>query len=358
MLLRCRIPLAHFDLDLDATFQARVTAIFGPSGSGKTTLLDAIAGLRAVADGEIEIGGKTLFSSARKIDLPPRQRGIGYVPQEGALFPHLSVRKNVLFGAERGAHAGNAKSIGVNHVLDVLEIAHLLTRPVTKISGGEGQRVALARAILSRPQLLLLDEPLAALDIGLKERILPYLARVRDEFAIPMIYVTHNVTEVLTLADWVLVIRDGRLVAQGAPKATLTSGRAVREIPEERLENVFTVTFIESDEAAGRSRVRLSSGAELFIPYFTQPDRPRFQIRVSADDILIGTQRPVGISAGNILPGTVRAIDMIHGQALVNADAGEDFCVRLTSGAVTRLALSVGTPIFLIVKTRSFRLLP
>ena len=142
-----------------------------------------IAGLRDIAEGEIEIDGRTLFSSARKIHAPPQQRGIGYVPQEGALFPHLSVRKNILFGARRDAHASN-KGITVDHVVDVLEIGGLLNRPVTQLSGGEAQRVALARAILSRPQLLLLDEPLAALDIGLKERILPYLGprarRVRD----------------------------------------------------------------------------------------------------------------------------------------------------------------------------------
>ena len=357
MLLRCRIPLANFELDIDVTFDGRVTAIFGPSGSGKTTLLDAIAGLRDIAAGEITIEGRTLFSSARKINLSPQRRGIGYVPQEGALFPHLSVRRNILFGAERIVHAVGGQGIGMEHVLEVLEIAHLLSRPVTKLSGGEAQRVALARAILSRPQLLLLDEPLAALDVGLKEKILPYLARVRDEFAIPMIYVTHNVTEVLTLADWVLVIRSGRLLAQGMPKETLTSGRAVREIPEEQLENVFTVTFIESDKAAGRSRVRLSSGAEIFVPYLAQADRRTFQIRVSADDILVGTQRPEGISAGNILPGTVHAIDVIDDQALVSVDAGEDFCVRLTAGAVTRLALDVGCSVFLIIKTRSFRLL-
>jgi molybdate transport system ATP-binding protein len=159
------------------------------------------------------------------------------------------------------------------------------------------------------------------------------------------------------LAEWVLVVRNGRLIAQGIPKETLTSGRAVVEIPDEPLENVFTVTFIESDKEAGRTRVRLSSGAELFIPYLTRPDRPTFQIRVSADDILIGTQRPDGLSAGNILPGTVCGIDMIDGQALIHVDAGETFCVRLTAGAVARLALRVGTAAFLIVKTRSFCLL-
>ena len=168
------------------------------------------------------------------------------MPQEGALFPHLSVRKNILFGAERGVNGDNPKDIIMEHVLDLLEIAHLLPRSVTKLSGGEAQRVALARAILSRPRLLLLDEPLAALDIGLKERILPYLARVRDEFGIPMIYVTHNLTEVLTLADWVLMIQQGKLVAQGAPKETLRSAHALLQLTDDEFDNVLTVTFVES----------------------------------------------------------------------------------------------------------------
>jgi len=357
MRLRCHIPLANFDLDIDTSFESRITAFFGPSGSGKTTLLDAIAGLRAIADGEIEIGGRTLFSSARKINLPPQQRGIGYVPQEGALFPHLSVRKNILFGAERGADAGNSKRIGVNYVLDVLEITHLLSRPVTKISGGEAQRVALARAILSRPQLLLLDEPLAALDIGLKERILPYLARVRDEFSIPMIYVTHNVTEVLTLADWVLMIRQGKLITQGVPKEALRSVSAISQLADEQLENVLTATFIESSLEAGRSRVRLGSGVELFVPYSSRPNDSLCQFGVSADDILIATQRPAGISAANVLPGIVGGIERFNGEALLTVQAGDEFVVRLTSSAVARLELKEKLPVFLIIKTRSFRLL-
>ncbi len=357
MLLRCRIPLASFDLDIDVTFDARVTAIFGPSGAGKTTLLDAIAGLREIAAGEIELGGKTLFSSTRKINLPPQRRNVGYVPQEGALFPHLSVRRNILFGSERNSQFSDAKTMSMEHVLEVLEISHLLRRSVTELSGGEAQRVALARAILSHPQLLLLDEPLAALDVGLKEKILPYLARVRDEFAIPMIYVTHNVTEVLTLADWVLVIRSGVLIAQGPPRETLTSSRAVRAIPGEELENVFAVEFLDSDKAAGRSRVRLSSGTEIFVPYLPASTRRTFQLRVRADDILIGTKRPEGLSAGNILPGVVRAMEIIDDQALVRVAAGEFFCVRVTAGAVRRLGLEVGSAVFLIMKTRSFQLL-
>jgi molybdate transport system ATP-binding protein len=352
VLLRCRMPLANFELDIDASFDSRITAIFGPSGSGKTTLLDAVAGLRRIADGEITIDGRTLFSSARGINLSPQQRGIGYVPQESALFPHLSVRKNILFGAERAGYA--TKTIETDHVLNILEIGHLLDRPVTNISGGEAQRVALARAILSQPELLLLDEPLAALDIGLKEKILPYLGRVRDEFQIPMIYVTHSLTEVLTLADWVLMIREGRLITQGVPREALRSSHAILQISEEQFENVFTVTFVESDTKAGRSKVRLQSGEELFIPYLAQPSNRTLQVRIGADDIIVATQKPEGISAGNVLPGTIHTIDLLDGQAMLTVFAGEEFYVSVTAAAVSKLGLRDDSRVFLIMKTRSF----
>jgi len=357
MLLRCRIPLASFELDIDVSFNARVTAIFGPSGSGKTTLLDALAGLRNIAAGEIEVHGRTIFSSARGINLPPQRRGIGYVPQEGALFPHLSVQKNILFGAERDTDTGISEHIRIDHVLEVLEISHLLPRPITQLSGGEAQRVALARAILSRPQLLLLDEPLAALDIGLKERILPYLGRVRDEFSIPMIYVTHNLTEVLTLADWVLMIHQGKLIAQGIPKEALHSAHTLPQLSDDQVENVFTVSFAESNRDAGITRVRLASSTELLIPYLAPPAKPNLQIRVSADDILVATERPNAISAGNVLPGAIRKIDTVDGEAMLTVIAGDEFIVRLTLSAVVRLGLKEGASVFLIIKTRSFRIL-
>ena len=356
MLLRCRMPLAHFELDIDVSFNARLASIFGPSGSGKTTILDAIAGLRNITTGEIEINGRTLFSSARGINRPPQERGVGYVPQEGALFPHLSVRKNILFGATRDT-SGKSKDISLNHVLDVLEIGNLLDRPVTKLSGGEAQRVALARAILSQPHLLLMDEPLASLDITLKEKILPYLARVRDEFEIPIIYVTHSLAEVLTLADWVLMIKQGQLVTQGVPKEALRSSHAILEIPEEQFENVFSVTLVDSDADAGRSKVKLQTGEELFIPYLAQSPGPLFQIRISADDIIVATQNPEGTSAGNVLPGIIRRIEMREGQAMLMVLAGEEFYVKVTAAAVKKLGLVVDCPVFLIMKARSFRLL-
>jgi molybdate transport system ATP-binding protein len=356
MLLQCRIPLADFDLELDASFQARVTSLFGPSGAGKTTILDAIAGLRGIASGEIEINGKTLVSTKRAIHLSPQARAVGYVPQEGALFPHLSVKKNILFGAGRSFHAEKAQAFTIDHVIGVLEIKSLLERPVTKLSGGEAQRVALARAILSHPQLLLLDEPLAALDIGLKERILPYLVRVRDEFSIPIIYVTHNMSEVLALADWVLMIRQGRLIAQGVPREILTSARAISTMEDDTIENVFNVVVVESDREGGRSKIRTEAGLDLFVPYLEESAH-RFQIGISADDILVGTQRPEGISAANVFPGKIRKVESIKDQVVLTVDARDSFYVRLTPSAVARLGLREEIPVFLIIKTRSFRML-
>lgn len=357
MRLCCRIPLASFELNIDVSFDAKVTAIFGPSGSGKTTLLDAVAGLRSIAQGEIEIAGATLYSSDGNICLSPQQRGIGYVPQEGALFPHLSVRQNILFGSVRPSHSESLRSITLDHVSEVLEIAALWNRPVTALSGGEAQRVALARAILSKPRLLLLDEPLAALDIDLKERILPYLARVRDEFQIPMIYVTHNLTEVFALADWVLMMRLGEIIAQGVPREALRSTKAMAQLPDEPFENVLTATLVESDAMAGASRVRLGSGVELFIPYSNRPTRSPCQIRVSADDILIATHRPIGISATNVLAGKIRRIERFTDKTMVTVFAGEDLLVGLTSTAIARLGLHEDQEVFVIIKARSFRLL-
>jgi molybdate transport system ATP-binding protein len=214
-LAQLRLPLGAFTLELNAALTGRVTAIFGPSGSGKTTLLELIAGLRRPAAGAIRLDDTTLTDAAVGTFVRPEHRAIGYVPQEGALFPHLSVRQNLLYGfaSPRPRPAG----LSFEHVTDVLEITALTNRSTATLSGGEKQRVALGRALLAAPRLLLLDEPLAGLDAPLRERLLPYLARVRDEFAIPMLYVTHSPDEVMALCDDVLVLTAGRETARGRP---------------------------------------------------------------------------------------------------------------------------------------------
>jgi molybdate transport system ATP-binding protein len=353
MHLSCAIRLGAFSIDVDVRFEARVTAIFGPSGAGKTSLLDAIAGLREVVAGEIEIGGRYLFSSSRGIDLSPQERSVGYVPQEAALFPHLSVRKNLLFGAHRTENPNPMHEITLDHVAEVLEIHGLLDRDVGALSGGEVQRVALGRAILSRPQVLLLDEPLASLDIGMKERIIPYLRRVRDEFGIPMIYVSHNPMEVLSLADWVVMIKQGRVVVQGIPREVLMSGRVLSDLEEDVVENIFTVSLLDSDPRGGWSRVRLESGTMLFIPFTAGQAGRSLQIGVRGDDIVIATKHPEAISATNVLAGIVRGIEIMEGKAILKVEAGDAFYVRLTSSTVERLKLGAGAQVFLVIKTRS-----
>ena len=212
-----RLRQGTFTLDLRQTIDARTVALFGPSGSGKTTTLAAVAGLRRPDDGTIRMGDRVLFDHAQRIDVPPHERRVGYVPQDLALFPHLDVRGNVMYGArprdaDMQAHAP---------ILELLEIGTFLDRPVDSLSGGERQRVALARALMTDPDLLLLDEPLAALDVGLRGRILPYLERVRDELATPMIYVSHAAPEVRRVADRVIVLDNGRAARAGAPADVL-----------------------------------------------------------------------------------------------------------------------------------------
>jgi len=212
LLQKISLPLASFVLEVDVEIRNRVVAIFGPSGAGKTSLLDLVAGLRRPQTAFIRFGDQVLTDTSRGVRVPARQRGIGYVPQDLALFPHLSVRQNLLYGRKPAGAADRLFSL--EHITDVLEIQSLTARGVLDLSGGEKQRVALARALLTSPRLLLLDEPLAGLDTGLKAKILPYLARVRDEFKLPMLYVTHNPAEVSALCDEVLVMDRGRIISR------------------------------------------------------------------------------------------------------------------------------------------------
>ena len=204
-----------FTLSAAFSLDARAAALFGPSGAGKTTILDAIAGLRTPRRGSIAIDGRVLYSSGAPVNLPPHQRHVGYVPQDVALFPHMNVRKNLLYGnhpPSRVPPRGESfPSPDLDRVLSMLEIGALVDRRVTDLSGGERQRVALGRALMSGPSLLLLDEPLAAVDVPLRRRILPYLRRVRDEMRVPILYVSHDRGEIDELADHVVCLESGRV---------------------------------------------------------------------------------------------------------------------------------------------------
>jgi molybdate transport system ATP-binding protein len=208
------VSQGDFNLEVVDRSRVEVVGLIGPSGSGKTTLLEAIAGLRAPERGEIAVDGRVLYSSLAGIDVPARQRRIGYVPQDGLLFPHLSVRGNVLYGA-------TADAVDLAGLAAMLEIDGLLQRRVNGLSGGERQRIALARALMTRPALLLMDEPLAAVDRARRDRILPYLLRIRRGLHVPLVYVSHDLDEIRQVADHVIVMDGGRVLQAGPPAATI-----------------------------------------------------------------------------------------------------------------------------------------
>ena len=215
LLKKIFLPLAEFPLEMDLEIQNQVTAVFGPSGAGKTSLLDLIAGLRRPKSAFIQLGDRVLTDTSARTRVPTRHRQIGYVPQDLALFPHLSVQQNLLYGCKRNGSADSLFSF--QHVTEVLEIGSLVERRVTNLSGGEKQRIALARTLLASPLILLLDEPLASLDTLLKSKIIPYLARIRDEFRVPMLYVTHDWDEVQALCSEALIMERGKIVRRVNP---------------------------------------------------------------------------------------------------------------------------------------------
>jgi molybdate transport system ATP-binding protein len=352
VVLDLELPLAGFALAVQAELPEGVTAVMGPSGSGKTSLLEAIAGLRTKARGRIAVGGQAFFDTAAGVRLSPERRRVGYVPQDAGLFPHLSALANVRFGA-RGDRSR------VDAAVQTLEIGPLLARHPASLSGGEKQRVALARALATDPRMLLLDEPLAALDVPLRERVLPYLMRVRDEWRVPILYVTHNAGEVLAIASHLLLLREGRLEAQGAPLDLLATAGFRREA-EAGLENLRRGAVAGHDEAGGITRVELEDGGQLSAPLSRhRPPGSAVTVSVRAEDVLLATAPPAGLSARNVyecrLVSVVRTGDDVTLRCA--APGGAPWLVRVTPSAVTALSLRPGAAVWLAIKSHSVRLL-
>jgi len=342
-----RQPLARFTLEVSCSLEEPVTAVVGASGSGKTSLLEAIAGLRAATRGRIAIDGSVLLDSERGIALPPDQRRVGYVPQEIALFPHLRARDNVTFASRDPAHLAMLS--------EILELAPLLDRFPSALSGGERQRVALARALMAHPRLLLLDEPLAALDQPLRERILVYLRRIRDRERLPMIYVTHQPVEAMALANFCIVLRDGRVAGQGKPDDVLRDPRVAATTD---VDNVFEVFDPQHDPTKGTTRVRTSDGVALVLPYdHVSAAVFPLVVRISGEEIVVFGRRPESVSSRNILEGPITDLRVHEGMADLTIAAPMPIRVRLTRSAAEDLGLAVGHRVWMALRSRSFRVI-
>jgi molybdate transport system ATP-binding protein len=322
-----------FALDVAFSAGAGLTALFGRSGSGKTTVIDLIAGLAQPQRGRIAIDGTVLLDTARGIRVPVHRRRIGCVFQEARLMPHLSVRQNLRFGRLFSRGAGGPS----------------LDRRPTGLSGGERQRVAIGRALLARPRLLLMDEPLSALDEARKREILPYIERLRDEAGLPIVYVSHSVAEVARLASTVVVLEAGRVAASGPVDAVLRRPDLIPDGAEAG--SVLAMRVERHDPEAGLTRLTGPAGP-LDLPLIDAPQGRRLNLRVPARDVLLALARPEALSARNVLPGRVAALREEGTACLVEVTCGgATLAARLTRASARDLGLTVGSPVFAIVKS-------
>jgi molybdate transport system ATP-binding protein len=347
------VPLDRYELR--ATWRTTGTrlGLFGPSGSGKTTLLEAITGWRAVASGTIRVDGETWFDSAAGVNMSPQRRGVGYVPQDLLLFPHLTVLGNLLSGNDR-AKSSETPAPSLEKVLDVLDLGPLRDRPARQLSGGEQRRVALGRALLSGARLLLLDEPLSGLDLPLRSRILHYLLRAQGEFRIPTVHVSHDSEELRVVAEEVVILEAGAVVRQGMSEQVFG--------PAETRVNMLLgrVVALEGDCA----RVSIGTQAEILVPGDRLEAGQQVTVAFSAEDVLIATSAPDHLSAQNRLLARIDKIGS-HGSEtsaaivleLSSASVSASLAACVTRQACDELGLRPGLVVHLVWKARSCRVL-
>ena len=342
--LQHRFPAFALDIAFEAP--GGVTVLFGRSGSGKTTIINVVAGLLRPAAGRIAVDNRVLLDTAAGTSVPTHRRQLGYIFQEGRLFPHMTVRQNLLYGrwfAQR-------RRAEVGHVVEMLGLGSLLARRPATLSGGEKQRVAIGRALLAEPDVILADEPLAALDDTRKAEILPYFERLRDESAVPILYVSHAAPEVARLATTVVALQDGR-VARTGPAADVLADPMVTPAGVRAVGAVLHGT-IATHHADGLTELD-ASGVRLFLPRVDQPAGSRIRVRVAAQDVILARQRPEGLSALNIVPGTVVQIRPGDGPgaiASLTTPAGT-VLARVTQRSAKALGLTEGVSCYAVLKT-------
>jgi molybdate transport system ATP-binding protein len=347
------------DVEFDAPTPG-IVALFGPSGCGKSTTINIIAGLLVPDHGEISLGDDVLLDTRRKIAIAAERRGIGYVFQDARLFPHLNVASNLGYAQRR---ARRTPYVSLERVLAMLDLEPLLSRRVHRLSGGERQRVAIGRALLSQPRLLLLDEPLAALDRDRREEVLPYLETLRDQLSIPMIYVSHRFDEVLRLATHIVLMQSGTVAAEGGITQMSLDPKLRALIGPDAVGAVIDGTVIGGDAASGLTRVRVGNG-ELKIEAARLVAGAPMRVQLLARDVIVSTRMPQYLSVRNSLQGVVTAIDDDGigkaddlGSDLISIDigAGASILARVTRAATRELELAVGAPVWALVKAVSLR---
>ncbi len=340
--LNFRKSLGSFTLAVDCALEKKVSAFLGVSGSGKSTLLNCISGILAPDEGEIVFGDEILYSSTSSINLPPEKRRFGYIFQEGYLFPHLTVAQNIRYGQPNSRKSSEA--------IDVLEISELLQRYPKQLSGGQRQRVAIARALAMEPRMLLMDEPLAALDSALKDRIIPYLHHVKNAFEIPILYITHAFSEAMALADEAFLIADGEIMASGEPHRLLTAPSAMPIAQLTGVENILLLPVTLSDEALGITTLEIGNQS-LVIPYTRAEVGEILPVAVRAEDIIISLEPNLPVSARNILRGTIQYLDVRSERTWVSILVEwHHLAVKITHQAREQMQLREDLEVYCVIK--------
>ena len=348
-----RLARGDFSLRFDAELQLEgITAVFGPSGAGKTSLLRVIAGLEKRAEGRVALGGELWQDTDGNVMVPAHARHLGFVFQDARLFPHLSVEGNLLFAAER-ARRRNGAETSMSAVVQALDLKKLLGRKPDTLSGGEIQRVAMGRALLTAPRIMLLDEPLSALDLRRKAEIIPYVERLAGEFGVPVLYVTHNVDEVARLASSMVLLAEGRLAAMGGVAEVLE--RVELWSITGRLEAGSVLEAIAGETLDGMTSLDVE-GEALRVPAIGVSAGTPVHLRVQARDVAVACERPGQLSIRNVLPATLLSIQFSEApfvELLLDVH-GRHLRSRVTREAVEDLGLREGQPVFALIKSVAF----
>ena len=348
------VKQGKFSLACDLQVTQGITAIFGPSGSGKTTLLDCLAGFKTPNEGLIKTSRIIFYSDEQGINLPPEKRRIGYVLQESGLFPHLSVRKNIEYGFN--LRRERERIYKVDYLLDALRLTQLAGRDTRNLSGGERQRVAIARSLATSPDILLLDEPLASLDAPLRGVLIKILKMVSDELSIPMLYVSHSLSEVIALSDKVLVLAEGSVVAEGSPNILLSNPDVRGFADYGTFENIFEATVLEAD--AQNSITLVSVGdAELSLPGRPVVVGEEVMVSIRSSEVILSRDRPSPLSARNIVKAVVVDTYPTKNSIIVECEFGARMFVEITVDAQNELNICPSMKLHMIIKASSVMLL-